>query len=68
MMIQQLNNSVSKVSQQIYQVFQSSYKIEADLIGVENFPLYLAQLNTYKHQQLSFMALLLKVSLRVWLK
>ncbi|MBE0357497.1 hypothetical protein PPHE_b0821 [Pseudoalteromonas phenolica O-BC30] len=38
MMIQQLNNSVSKVSQQIYQVFQSSYKIEADLVGVESFP------------------------------
>jgi len=37
-MIQQLNNSVSKVSQQIYQVFQSSYKIEAELVGVEDFP------------------------------
>ncbi|MFY8300022.1 GNAT family N-acetyltransferase [Pseudoalteromonas sp. SS15] len=38
MMIQQLNNTAPEVSQQIYQVFQSSYKIEAVLIGVENFP------------------------------
>ncbi|WP_349304034.1 GNAT family N-acetyltransferase [Pseudoalteromonas phenolica] len=38
MMIQKLNNSASEDSQQIYQVFQSSYKIEADLIVVENFP------------------------------
>jgi len=37
-MIQQLNNSSYEVSQKIYQVFQGSYKIEADLIGVENFP------------------------------
>lgn len=37
-MIQLLNNSASEVSLQIYRVFQSSYKIEADLIGVENFP------------------------------
>ena len=37
-MIQQLNITAPEVSQQIYQVFQSSYKIEADLIGVENFP------------------------------
>tara|TARA_Y100000588_G_C13789536_1_gene726059 strand:- start:102 stop:581 length:480 start_codon:yes stop_codon:yes gene_type:complete len=37
-MIQQLNNVAVEVSQQIYQVFQSSYKIEAELIGVENFP------------------------------
>lgn len=37
-MILQLSNTEPEVSQQIYQVFQSSYKIEADLIGVENFP------------------------------
>lgn len=37
-MIKLLNNSASEVSLQIYRVFQSSYKIEADLIGVENFP------------------------------
>lgn len=37
-MIQQLNNTAPEVCQQIYQVFQSSYKIEADLIGVQNFP------------------------------
>lgn len=37
-MIQKLNNVEPEVSQQIYQVFQSSYKIEAELIGVENFP------------------------------
>ena len=38
MKIQKLNNSASEDSQQIYQVFQSAYKIEADLIGIENFP------------------------------
>lgn len=37
-MILQLSNTEPEVSQQIYQVFQSSYKIEADLISVENFP------------------------------
>jgi len=37
-MIQQLNNTAPEVSLQIYKVFQSSYKIEADLVGVENFP------------------------------
>ena len=37
-MIQLLNNVAVEVSQQIYQVFQRSYKIEAELIGVENFP------------------------------
>jgi ribosomal protein S18 acetylase RimI-like enzyme len=37
-MIKQLNNVSPEVSEQIYQVFQSAYKIEAELIGVENFP------------------------------
>lgn len=37
-MINKLDNANSKIASQIFEVFQSSYKIEADLIGVENFP------------------------------
>ncbi len=37
-MIDKLDNSNSEIAAQIFKVFQSSYKIEADLIGVKNFP------------------------------
>lgn len=37
-MIQKLNHLNSSVSEQIYQVFQSSYRIEAERIGVTDFP------------------------------
>lgn len=37
-MIKQLNNKDSKIAKSIYTVFQASYKIEADILGVENFP------------------------------
>ena len=37
-MILKLDNSDDVVAQQIYRVFQCSYKIEADLIGTSNFP------------------------------
>ncbi|WP_339724974.1 N-acetyltransferase [uncultured Paraglaciecola sp.] len=37
-MIQQLENSNLDVAKQIFNVFQNAYKIEAQLIGVVNFP------------------------------
>ena len=37
-MITKLENSNTRVAEQIYQVFQSSYQIEAQLIGVSDFP------------------------------
>jgi len=37
-MIDRLNNSNNKVAQQIYTIFQNSYNIEAQLIGVVDFP------------------------------
>ncbi len=37
-MITQLDHANSAVAQQIYTVFQRSYKIEAALIGVDHFP------------------------------
>ena len=37
-MIQKLDNADSEVAKHIFNVFQSAYKIEAQLIGVENFP------------------------------
>lgn len=37
-MINKLDNSNHQIASQIFEVFQSSYKVEADLIGTENFP------------------------------
>jgi len=37
-MITQLKNAVPSVAEQIYNVFQCAYKIEALLIKVEHFP------------------------------
>ena len=37
-MIAQLTHSNSEIASQIYAVFQASYKIEAALIGTDNFP------------------------------
>ena len=37
-MIKKLNNSNEEVANQIFVIFQSSYKIEAQLIGTLNFP------------------------------
>ena len=37
-MIIKLDNSKNEVAKKIYSVFQNSYKIEAKLIGVVNFP------------------------------
>ena len=37
-MIKKLNNSNEEVANQIFIIFQSSYKIEAQLIGALNFP------------------------------
>jgi ribosomal protein S18 acetylase RimI-like enzyme len=37
-MITKLDNSNEDVANQIFTIFQSSYKIEAQLIGVVNFP------------------------------
>jgi ribosomal protein S18 acetylase RimI-like enzyme len=37
-MIVKLDNSLTEVANQIYRVFQNSYKVEAKLIGTENFP------------------------------
>jgi ribosomal protein S18 acetylase RimI-like enzyme len=37
-MIEKLNNSSEEVANQIFTVFQNSYKIEAQLIGVLDFP------------------------------
>jgi ribosomal protein S18 acetylase RimI-like enzyme len=37
-MITKLNNSNNNIADQIFTVFQNSYKIEAQLIGVVNFP------------------------------
>jgi len=37
-MVTKLDNSNKEVAQQIFAVFQSSYKIEAQLIGTSNFP------------------------------
>lgn len=37
-MIKKLDNSNEKIANQIFTVFQSSYKVEAQLIGVVDFP------------------------------
>jgi ribosomal protein S18 acetylase RimI-like enzyme len=37
-MIKKIDNSNKKVAEQIFTVFQNSYKIEAQLIGTLNFP------------------------------
>ena len=37
-MIKQLDNTNEEVAKQIYDVFQSAYKIEAELIGTTRFP------------------------------
>jgi ribosomal protein S18 acetylase RimI-like enzyme len=37
-MINQLDNSNSEIANQIFNIFQSSYKVEAQLIGTLNFP------------------------------
>ncbi|WP_341206008.1 N-acetyltransferase [uncultured Psychrosphaera sp.] len=37
-MIKQLDNVNENIAEQIYAVFQHAYRIEADLIGVVNFP------------------------------
>lgn len=37
-MIKKLDNSLPEIANQIYRVFQNSYKVEAKLIGTENFP------------------------------
>lgn len=42
-MIRQLDNSNKALAQQIFTVFQRSYKIEAQLIGTLNFPPLLRQ-------------------------
>jgi len=37
-MITKLDNSNEEIAKQIYTIFQNSYKVEAELIGVLNFP------------------------------
>lgn len=37
-MVKALNNQTLNVATQIYEVFQSSYQVEAELIGVSDFP------------------------------
>ena len=49
-MITKLEHSTEVVAKQIYSIFQNAYIIEAQLIGVDNFP---PLLRTYRNIQLS---------------
>ena len=53
-MIKHLENSDKEVAMEIYRVFQSSYKIEADLIGVDNFPPLSRTREDIAHSETSF--------------
>jgi len=44
-MITKLDNSNEEIAKQIYTIFQNSYKVEAELIGVLNFPPLLRSAN-----------------------
>jgi len=44
-MITKLDNSNEEIAKQIYTIFQNSYKVEAELIGVLNFPPLLRSTN-----------------------
>ncbi|EPJ49685.1 MAG: acetyltransferase [Osedax symbiont Rs2] len=53
-MITKLENSNYQVASQIHTVFQNSYKIEAQLIGVENFPPLLRSAVDISHSKSEF--------------
>jgi ribosomal protein S18 acetylase RimI-like enzyme len=53
-MITKLNNSDINVAHQIFTIFQNSYKVEAQLIGVDNFPPLLRSLEDIKVSKTQF--------------
>ncbi|MBC3767130.1 GNAT family N-acetyltransferase [Neptunicella marina] len=57
-MIKKLEHVRDQIAQQIHQVFQRSYKIEADIIGVENFPPLLRSIENIQQSDSQFYAYL----------
>lgn len=53
-MIKKLKNSDEFIAHLIYDVFQSSYKIEAELIGTDNFPPLSRGINDIRHSKTDF--------------
>lgn len=53
-MITKLNNCNEDVAKQIFNIFQSSYKIEAQLIGVQVFPPLLRSAKDIEHAKTFF--------------
>jgi len=53
-MITKLDNSNSEVANQIFSVFQNSYKIEAQLIGVLDFPPLMRSVKDIKSSKTQF--------------
>lgn len=53
-MISKLENSDEKIANQIFMVFQSSYKIEAQLIGTRNFPPLMRSIDDIKNSYTIF--------------
>jgi len=53
-MIIKLDNSNENVATQIFEVFQKSYKIEAELVGIENFPPLLRKKSAIQKSQTQF--------------
>jgi ribosomal protein S18 acetylase RimI-like enzyme len=53
-MIKKLNNSTEEVAEQIFTVFQSSYKIEAQLIGTLDFPPLLRSVKDIENSKTQF--------------
>ena len=53
-MIKKLNNSDIEISRKIHSVFQNSYKIEAELLNVADFPPLKRTLNDYKNSETEF--------------
>ncbi len=53
-MITKLDNSNEDVANQIYTIFQNSYKIEAQLIGTLNFPPLLRSAKDIKNSKTQF--------------
>lgn len=53
-MIKKLNHSNKKIALQIFTIFQSSYKVEAELIGTFNFPPLLRSANDIENSDTQF--------------
>lgn len=61
-MLTKLDNSSKEVANQIFSIFQSSYKVEAQLIGIVDFPPLLRDVKNIENSKSDFLDILIIIT------